>query len=64
LRQLPTFGCAGFNQQSQALSAKLRVGGGYEIPSIPENKSRCGFGLERINKIRENAPQAIIIFYR
>ena len=28
-------------------------GGGYEISNIPENKTRCGFGLERI-KIREN----------
>jgi hypothetical protein len=37
------------------------VGGGYEIPNIPENKTRSGFGLERI-KIRENAPQAAIIF--
>jgi hypothetical protein len=32
---------------------KLGVGGGYEIPNIPENKTRCGFGFEWI-KIREN----------
>ena len=36
-----------------ALLHKLGVGGGYEISSIPENKARCGFVLERI-KIREN----------
>ena len=42
--------------QSLALH-KLGVGGGYEIPNIPENKTRCGFGLERI-KIRENAPSS------
>jgi hypothetical protein len=41
--------------QSRALH-KLGVGGGYEIPNIPENKTRCGFGLERI-KIGGNAPQ-------
>jgi hypothetical protein len=37
----------------QPRSAQIGGGGGYEIPNIPENKTRCGLGLERI-KIREN----------
>ena len=43
--------CTG-RPQGRALH-KLGVGGGYEIPNSPENKTRCVLGLERI-KIREN----------
>ena len=46
--------CTPLTQPTPSLPLrKLGVGGGYEIPNIPENKTRCDFGLERI-KIREN----------
>ena len=38
---------------------KLGVGGGYEIPNVPENKTRCVSGLERI-RIRENVGNMIL----
>jgi hypothetical protein len=40
-------------------SAQIGGGGGYEIPNIPESKTRCGFGFERI-KIRENTLVAFL----
>ena len=55
-----TFVGAGRPQGSQSRALhKLGVGGGYEIPNIPENKTRCGFVLEGI-KIYENTLVAFL----
>ena len=59
MQKCPGDVCCCVQQPTFAFTHKSGAGwgGGYEIPNIPENKTRCGFGLERI-KSRENAPRA------